>query len=72
MEIISLLSDRNFVARKLTEYAPHLGHFETLITFEEVEKNFPNASSSGRAKHRDQRKKYGLLRKRNVGVTHSD
>ncbi len=29
-------------ARKLPEYAKHLRHFETLITFEDIEKAFPN------------------------------
>lgn len=30
---------------KLTKYAAHLRHFETLITFEDVANNFPHASA---------------------------
>lgn len=32
---------------RLPDYAAHVGHFETVITFEDVEKNFPNASPTG-------------------------
>jgi hypothetical protein len=33
---------------KLEDYAAHVGHFETVITFEDIEKNFPNASERWR------------------------
>lgn len=36
-----------FSNNKRDEYAPHLGHFRTLITLEEVKENFPNASARG-------------------------
>jgi hypothetical protein len=32
---------------KRQEYAPHLGGFETLITLEDIERNFPIASAKG-------------------------
>jgi hypothetical protein len=34
-----------FSALKRTEYASHLRHFDTLITIEDVEKNFPKAAA---------------------------
>ena len=34
-----------FSAKKLADYAAHLPHFKTLITFEDIERHFPNASA---------------------------
>jgi hypothetical protein len=35
-----------FSSTKADEYFPHLQHFKTLITFEEVRKNFPHATTT--------------------------
>lgn len=35
-----------FSSEKKTEYLPHLSHFKTLITFENIKKNFPHATAA--------------------------
>jgi hypothetical protein len=35
-----------FSEQNRLKFAPHLKHFDTLITLEDVEKNFPNATAT--------------------------